>query len=317
MHMSEIHKQLKETLLLYRQLLKVQQHQEALQKRLKEEAKALTMLESALKREERNVEIIEKGSLRSFFHQIVGDREKQVERKRQDYLDIALKYNELGKSIDLIEFELDVLNKKLIEFDRIQQRYRDLIKLREKELMQSDPGVGRDLLLLHKRIDHGQVMLKDIAEAMRAGREAEKIMIAIEKELRAARNWGRYDTAGGRYASSHAKHSAVQRAKDLSYRARHALLLFRRELEDVYEDAAIRIEVHIEGFDRFTDIFFDNIISDWIIQQKINAALNDVAKVRRQVASSLIQLEKDRPEVEKELVECEEKRESMILQSES
>lgn len=315
--MSEIHSQLKETLLLYRQLLKARQHQEALRKRLREEADALIKTDRKVKRKEKDVENLENGGMRSFLHKMVGDRDQLLEKEREEYLQAALKYNELSKSIDLMEFELNILEKKLLDFEKVQRKYRDLMKVRERELIQSDPDIGRDLLLLHKRIDHGQVMLRDIEEAIVAGKEADKVLLAMEKELRGAYNWRSYDKSTGRYSPIHARHSAVQRAKDLSYRARHTLLLFRRELEDVYEDAGLRIDVQVEGFDRFTDILFDNFISEWLVHQRINTALTDVKNARTRVSHAMNQLEKDLPIVKKELSSYEEKRESMILQSES
>lgn len=314
--MSEIHKQLKETLLQFRQIQKVRQHHEALRLRLSEEVKALGEVQKALRKEERDVEKLEKTSVRSLFHQMIGDREKQIENERQKYLQVALRYNELSKSIDLMQYELHILENKLLDFDRLKKQYRDLMILREKELMQSDPDVGPELILLHKQIDRGHMLKKDIKEAIKTGREAERILLAMDKELQAARNWGYHDTAGGRGSSSYMKHRSIDQAKDLSYRARHALLLFRRELEDVFEDARIRININMEGFNSFTDIFFDNLISDWIIQQRIGRAMRDVRHVRHQVRATLQQLTKEQPRLEKEMKTLEKKRESMILESE-
>jgi hypothetical protein len=314
--MSEIHKQLKETLLQFRQLQKVRQHHEALQQRLSEEVKALGEVQKALKKEEKDVEKLEKTSVRSLFHKMLGDREKQIENERQQYLQVALRYNELSKSIDLIQYELHILEKKLLDFDRLKLEYRNLMILREKELMQDDPDIGPELILLHKQIDRGHILKKDIQEAIRAGREAERILLAMDKELQAARNWGYHDTAGGRGASSYMKHRSIDRAKDLSYRARHALLLFRRELEEIFEDARIRININMDGFNSFTDIFFDNLISDWIIQQRIGRAMRDVRQVRHQVKTTLQQLAREKPRLEKEMLALEKKRESMILESE-
>ena len=118
---------------------------------------------------------------------------------------------------------------------------------------------------------------------------------------------------GSGRSSSYMKHKAIDRARQLSHKVKHHLLIFRKELKDVYEDAQINIQVEIRGFDRFSDIFFDNLISDWIIQQKIKNALTNVLHIKSQVTSALKQLKQEIPIVEKEIDELALLREEKIL----
>ena len=312
--MSELHQQLQEALLAYRQLRKVQEHLAELNDRLIQESRQLRSLEKRLKKEEQDVIKLEKGGLRAVFHNVLGDREQQLEKERQEYLQVALKFNELGKSIELIEFEIDVLVKKLAQKDEIKQRYERLIKLREEELMHSNPTTGRMLIRASRKIDAGQIRLKDLEEAIQAGREALAVLRAMEKQLRKARDWGQWDMYGGR-TQGYLKHRAIDKARDLAYRGKHALLRFRKELNDVYADARIDTSVEMEQFDRFTDIFLDNLISDWVVQQRIKKALENVIYTRRQVEEALKRMDREQPKVQSDIERLVAEREQMILEA--
>lgn len=311
--MSSIHEQLKEALLEFRQLQKVQHHFDELSRRHRAESAQIRKLAGLLKKEERDVRQLEKTSVRSLFHKVLGNKERQIEKERQEYLQVALKYNGLVESVELMDYEMRVLEKKLVRYDQVEKRYNKLIALREEELMQSDDAAGRELMLLSRKIDRAHVLLKDIDEAIVAGKEAISVLRAMTKQLEKARDWGQWDVHGGGNVSGWSKHQAIDRAREIAVRARHALFRFREEMLDVYEDADIRVHLQVDRINRFTDIFFDNLISDWVVQQKIRKALDNVRGVNKQVSRAMAQLERDVPEVEQEIRDLEVKREQVIV----
>lgn len=315
--MTEIHQDLKEALLERRQLQKVDMHFADLTARLKKETKEIGILSDLLEKEEKDLEKLESAGIKSLFYKILGDKEKQIEKERQQYLQTALKYNELSKSIDLIVYEKELLENKLGRLQIVEQRFEKLIKLREKELLRSDSEAGRALLALSKKIDTRQIELKDIDEAIIAGNEALKHVHALENQLQKARSWGQWDTYGDGTGSGWIKHQAVDRAREMLHRVRHALLNFQKELSDVYEDAYIDINLRMEKIDRFVDIFFDNLITDWIVQQKIKKALDNVTNTKGQVKYALKRLKEEGPQVEAEIVDLEAQRQLAIIDSDS
>ncbi|MDX1478434.1 MAG: hypothetical protein R3301_12060, partial [Saprospiraceae bacterium] len=311
---SDLHHQLQDALLAYRQLQKVQEHLAELNDRLITESRHLRSLEKRLKKEEQDVIKLEKGGIKAMFLDVLGDREQQLEKERQEYLQVALKFNELGKSIELIEFEIDVLVKKLTGKDEIKRRYQELVRLREKELLETNPVVGKRLVSLSEQMDQCRIRLKDIDEADEAGRQALALVRAMEKQLRKARDWGQWDMYGGR-SRGYLKHRSVDRARDLAHRVQHTLLRFRTELQDVFQNARIDVSVEMAEFDRFTDIFFDNLISDWVIQQKIKKALDNVIHTRRQVQHALNRLKQEKTVVSDKLAALNTDHERLIVEA--
>lgn len=74
---------------------------------------------------------------------------------------------------------------------------------------------------------------------------------------------------------SQMKHNAINRALNATQQAKHKLKLFDRELTEVNIEQ-IQLYIKLYGFGRFFHMFFDNLISDWVVQRKIKNALNIV-----------------------------------------
>ena len=77
---------------------------------------------------------------------------------------------------------------------------------------------------------------------------------------------------------------------------------FRTELSDIKINSEIHIE--IDGFAKFADFFFDGLISDWVIQSRINESLDSVRKVKDEVNNVLNKLENLCSSVENNITEC-------------
>lgn len=311
--MSQIHDQLRETLLRYRHLQKVRQHFETMSTRYRDESERLGKISQALKKEEQDVHRLEKGGMRLLFHAVLGNKEQQLEKERQEYLQVALKYNELVESIDLMRYELDILEKKLVRFEEVEKAFLLLMQSREQELIDTDADTGNALLLISRKTDAAHVRLRDIDEAIAAGESALTEVRDMIKDLKNAREWGQWDMHGG--GSGWSKHEAIDKARERSVRVKHALLKFQEELRDVYDGARVEIHLDLGNFSRFTDIFFDNLISDWVVQKKIRKALDEVRRVERQTNRTIQQLHEEKPRVEQEIRILQDNREKTILGS--
>ena len=122
---------------------------------------------------------------------------------------------------------------------------------------------------------------REISEAIQAANEALEHLEAAERELDSAGRWGMFDMFAGGMLSSFVKHSRLGTAQDEIDAAKRALKRFARELRDVDESGGLNVEVG--GFLGFADIFMDNIVADWLVQAKIDAAKRQVAEAIEQV----------------------------------
>src|SRR5687767_10856400 len=137
--MSEIRKLLKEKILELEQIRKIKLHIVHLRDRLKDEEKALEVMGIMLDKEQRDVELLEKEGFQSMLRKFIGDREQKLEKEKDEYVRAALRYNALFKSVELIKYELDLLEKKDQNEDAVKYHVEELISKRGEELLRLDP----------------------------------------------------------------------------------------------------------------------------------------------------------------------------------
>lgn len=130
----------------------------------------------------------------------------------------------------------------------------------------------------------------EINEAIDAADEALEHLYAAADALDSAGSWGLLDMLGGGFLSTAVKHSRMSDAQDEIEAAKYALRGFARELADVDGSAGLNVEV--DGFLQFADFFFDGIVSDWLVQSKIDKAKQQVAQAIREVETVKRRLER-------------------------
>lgn len=125
---------------------------------------------------------------------------------------------------------------------------------------------------------------------MDAGRKAFGITGNILSSLNSAHRWGVYDIiGGGGVFSSMAKHDHLDDAQHGVEQLQKALGRFKTELADVTIQA--NMQISIDGFLKFADYFFDGIIADWSVQNKIDNAISQVQGTQNQIGKVLAQLD--------------------------
>jgi len=260
---------------------------------------SLNKLSNNMDKELEDLNQMESMSVKAVFYKVLGSKEEQLEKERQEYLQASLKFNEQKDKIELLEFELGVLNKKLRSKTQLVNDLANLKKEREREILNTNPQKAEQLLTLSRYLDHNILKQREIEEAIQAGNKCAKTIKEIIKELKAAQHWGKWDMYGndGRRAG-HMKHTAIDRAKNLANIANHELHKFSKELADTGEFSD-GFQITMDYFSSFMDVFFDNLITDWIMQQKIVNSLNMMHSNLDKVQRILISLKHKNDSLEK------------------
>ena len=124
--------------------------------------------------------------------------------------------------------------------------------------------------------------------ARAAGIRALNSLRKAQKHLDSARGWGIADLLGGGMIASLIKHSKLDDARQCVEQARWDLDAFCDELR------AINLpDVSIGDLLTFADFFFDGILADFLVQQRINEARGQLENACRQVEAVLRVLDDD------------------------
>ena len=316
--MTELQQQLRESIQELEQLRKVQEHTAQLQVRLRAEEKDLEVMEKMLAKEQMDVEALEREGLTTMFHKFLGDREQKLDKEREEYLRASLRFNELHKSVQLIRFELDLLLKKEQNLETVERRIATLIAFREEELMKLDPAVTLVLQGINAQVDKLHRYEAEVEEAIAAGTAALEFVRGAEHYLNEAQIMGQRDMWGSRrygYGIGQMKHEAIDHARNMAYQSKQALIRFGHEVRDVFKDTPLQFNMEIEEFGRFADVFFDNIITDYLVQSKISKSLNTVSGTRMQVDSIMASLNNERNIIREKLDKLEMERKKVVITS--
>lgn len=126
---------------------------------------------------------------------------------------------------------------------------------------------------------------KEKREAIQAGEYALQYLQKAGKELDSAKNWGIMDIIGGGFFATMLKRDKMDKARRYMEEAGYALKSFSKELADI--DQMVKLNLDTGGFLSFADLFFDGLAVDWIVQNQINDARNQVAYAIRTVEDIL------------------------------
>ncbi|MDD7334063.1 MAG: hypothetical protein PUG70_06815 [Lachnospiraceae bacterium] len=129
---------------------------------------------------------------------------------------------------------------------------------------------------------------KERQEAIDAGNRALNSLYTAQNELNGAKNWGIVDMLGGGFITDLVKHSKMNNAQNHMEQAKYDLQSFSRELRDV--STYINLDFNTSDFLSFADYFFDGLVADWMMQDRINNARSQVDEAIRRVKSILNQL---------------------------
>ncbi len=131
---------------------------------------------------------------------------------------------------------------------------------------------------------------KEKREAMEAGNRALHSLREAQTNLDSERNWGLWDMFGGGTITSLIKSSRMDRAKQNMEQAKYDLRSFSKELNDV--SMVINLDIETGDFLSFADWVFDNFFVDWMVQDRINKARDQVRDAIWKVENVMRELER-------------------------
>lgn len=269
-------------------------------------------LKKQLLKEGRDVEKLEGLSLSGLFLTILGSKEAQLEKERQEYLAAKLRYDECRSEIDALEGKERDTIKQLALLEGLEAKYRELLAEKEAVILSGQGGQARLLLELSEELGELKANQKELQEAIEAGNHALLQLKKVQDSLGSAQGWGVWDILGGGLIATAIKHSRIDDARQHVHSAQQALHWFIRELKDVNPHLQTDITIDIGGFATFADYFFDGLIMDWIVQSRINESLNNVNNLVRGVSHTLRNLQQELHIVQNRLAEGYKKRQLII-----
>lgn len=273
----------------------------------------LKELEGVMRKEERDVNNLESVSVRALFANILGNLREQLEIERQEYLMVALKYNECLDMLHILEYEAAVLRPKLDELPSLQDALKDLLQKKSQILKWSGKETGTVLKKLDAQEQEVNIRRIEVDEAILAGQTAQRLLRALMLQLKKVKAWGASEMHGqGRY-SAYAKKSFIDKARKTALNAKVALDKLEAEVKDVFRQQYQSTSFDIGRFERFLETFYDHLITDWIVLKSASQVLHHIGGVADKVSRILAMLEAEKLKVKREHRLIERSRKKLLL----
>lgn len=147
---------------------------------------------------------------------------------------------------------------------------------------------------------------------MITGKEALTGINDVIDSLQCAKGWGTWDLLGGGLISTAIKHSRIDDARKSVHQIQYRLKVFQKELNDVDPHLNSEICIDIGSFATFAEYFFDGLITDWIVQSRIDHSLQNAVNVKDKVIVTLKSLQLALDVNQQELAALEEQRRVLV-----
>ncbi|GLX68194.1 hypothetical protein [Paenibacillus glycanilyticus] len=264
----------------------------------------ITVLKAEHTREQRDVDQLERKTWTSLISGILGNKDTRLEKERQEALAAALKLQEAQLSQVKLEQEKQDVAKQLEEFKEAANLYTQALRQKEQLMRGSIPEASAQLSEWDEQLYREHSEIKELREAASACRKLVEALSQANVKLDSAKDWGTYDMLGGGMISTSIKHSRIDDAQDYIYEAQHHLRQLQVELKDLKRTADLY--VGIDTMDKFGDFFFDGLITDWIVQDKIKSSISNVEAQLSDATGLMVGLDNE--------VRASERRQAIIRQ---
>ena len=290
----------------------------------------------SFRKEQDDVDKLEKGGLRSFLLSLTGEKEERLDQERREALAAKFQYDQAKSDLEYLENKLNGL---ILERDGLRDAPEQLEALwtEKAELVKAMGGqTGARLVELDRQLADLSHQQKELEEAISAGENAKRLLGQVQDDLDSARswgtwdmlgggliatmakydrldsarNWGTWDMLGGGLIATMAKYDRLDSAQSSIQAAQRALSDFRTELADVSQLQVPNIQIW--EFATFADYFFDGIFSDWYVQSSIKTAQEGVSEVHMKLTAALRDLEAASQDLNDQQASLKREREELL-----
>ena len=237
----------------------------------------LNKLSAELKKENQYVLKVESNNIISLFYAILGKGEEKQSKEKQKLLKARLVYDQCKNNMNYLVNETKKIVDVIEKLDGCDEEYEELINKKVETIYIEDDETRQDLKGLIKRKENMNANIIEIYEAICYG---EKALESIEKtitELESAEGFEAPDM-----------NNNIDDAREYVEQAQRMLGKFKKEISDI--TMVTGTEIAAGTFENFADLFFDNLIFDWVVQSGISKSLDTVKNTKNQLDKAMSKL---------------------------
>ncbi len=270
----------------------------------------ISQLHRQLESEKKDVIKLERVTLTNLLATLAGTKNEKLSKEKQELIVAQHKLAEAEKTKREIDDAMIEIRNKLFTLKSTDHDYQQLLLQKEAMIKESSSPSSVKLLELSDQEGELNNHLTELKEAIDAGNLVKSALNEAIHSLGKAGGWGTVDLLGGGFISDMIKHQHIDDAERNVHRAQTRMRQFQKELLDVQQQA--HIEINISGMLKFADFFFDGLIADFLVKEKINKATYDIEYQYKQVTDIIAKLNKQYMEHKSRLEVVQKEKQDII-----
>lgn len=286
----------------YDEKLRLERTLNTVQKQISEHEKRKRELEKEFSQEQFELHQMDRFSFINVIRKWRGTHDELREKEFKDAAMAELKLNEHDAMLRDLKEDAAAIEEKLQPVLNAETEWKAFLKEKEDWVKAQDAGLYGELESHLERISEHQSLLKELDEAIYAGKAADRSLSQALKKLKDAHGMSTWDTfLGGGMIVTMMKHDDLDKSESALHEAQLNLQRFEAELTDVQQGVTEGLFVERGSFVTFADYFFDDIFSEWSIHNRINDSITKVEETQSKLARVIGNLQMQRGQVEQGL----------------
>ena len=297
------------------EMSQLQREQTALAKRCDQYKKEVQILQREHEKEHRDVEALQRFSLKKFVKQKIGSWDTVIDKELSEAFEAEQRLKEAELQLQNCEEQYDAVTKRIAHIGNLDERYNTWLEAKALSIMTTDREAyehAQSIRLQREELHH---LIEQIQEAHAAGVHVLHVFDKMFKSLDNASGYSMLDMFGGGIISTALKHSEMQAAENETLPLRCALRDYEIELQDVQKIIEQEMKIVPSFALSFADFFFDGFIFDFLVHQKIQEHTETLQKPYQQVKKMQAELVKQKRLADERLLQLQEQYETIIIHS--
>ena len=236
-----------------------------------------TRLSILVQQEYADIERLKKQSFNRIFSRFFTEKENDLEKEKQEYLEAVLLYREAKKAEDLLYFERDVLLDKIAKEEALRKELQNLEKQeRSENRARLAPQIRRHL---RQKEENRRVVLQELEAVLELGADCLSKLESMQNLLHRMKMW--IPLRRGSYLNR----DLARQAGDLErmlLELRNNFIKYDTELRRISDLINLQTSIAHDDFrrqklifnltqyiDRFTENFVKNLVSDFVMHTQM------------------------------------------------
>ncbi|MEM9545582.1 MAG: hypothetical protein AAGA77_06390 [Bacteroidota bacterium] len=280
-----------------------------LEQMIEAKAEEMDIMRVSLEKEEKDVATYENLTLYSLFSKVLGTHEKQLEIERQEYLHALMLYRGLEENYANLVGERQLILKSMKSLHSLEREFEKLLEEKD-QLIKNEPDYPEELNTLNQRIASFAEQIKEINITISKGQAAKKCLLKLIFNLNQLEQWG----FQGRYPGSSSMLRKNKQVKKQIYGANNYLQEYEDHLFTISTHNDLNFKHQIKNLEAFLDRFVDDLITDWVVNKKIQNSAHLVTSMMDTITKLNSSLEYEKAKIHAYLDEDEELKGDLIVE---